>query len=175
MKKTILTIAIAIMSVIGIDAFAQQPEQAKVQLCEQENSKKCPKKEWKDKQNRKVRTNHKRQHANYELFNGIELSETQKEEIFKIDNERHEKNQKIDQKNRDNRQKVQNEYDKKMKKILTPEQYNKYLSNKDKSKANRDKVKRNFKKHNVKMEKKQHMHKKDSMLQQKRHQKQPLN
>lgn len=173
MKKTVLTIAIAIMSIIGFDAFAQQPSQTSAQQCEQKDSKKCPKKEWRQKQSKKRGANvHKG--AYYELFNGIELSDDQKEEIFKIDNERREKNKKIDQKNRDSRQKVQNDYDKKMKKILTQEQYNRYLLNKDKSKADREKVKRNFKKHNEKMTHRHPKSKKDSLLEQKRHQKQPM-
>lgn len=173
MKKTVLTIAIAIMSIIGFEAFAQQPSQASTQQCEQKDSKKCPKKEWREKQSKK-RSAHAHKGAYYELFNGIELSDDQKEEIFKIDNERREKNQNIDQKNRDSRQKVQNDYDKKMKKILTPEQYNRYLLNKDKSKADREKVKRNFKKHNDKMNHRHPKSKKDSLLEQKRHLKQPM-
>ena len=69
-------------------------------------------------------------------------------------------------------------YDKKLKKILTAEQYNQYLKNKEQRKADGKKVRQKFEKHNKKVGKvhnKPGKHLKgDSLLQQQRHKKQAM-
>lgn len=164
MKKTILSIAIALITMIGFESFAQQPQTANCEKKEQCTSKG----DW--KKNRKQ--HHKLQRTNHDLFVGLELTAEQKEEILKIDNEARERNNKINQKENQDKQKVQNDYDKKMKKILTPEQYNKYLINKEKDQKNKVEIKKRFREHNKNVERISNKHKKDSLMQQRRHQKQ---
>ena len=172
MKKTILSIAFALIATIGVETFAQQPqnnhERDRKEQCQ---PKPGSKKEWKD--------GHKHQHGrSVDMFHGLNLSPEQREKVTKLDNERREKKDKLDKKTRNEREKAQADYDKKLKKILTAEQYNQYLKNKERQEADGKKVRQKFEKHDKKVNKvhgKQSMHHKgDSLLQQQRHKKQAM-
>ena len=169
MKKTILSIAFALIATIGVETFAQQPqnnhERDRKEQCQQ---KPGSKKEWKD--------GHKHHHGrSVDMLHVIQLTAEQREKVSRLDNERREKKDKLDKKTRNEREKAQADYEKKLKKILTAEQYNQYLKNKERKEADGKKVRQKFEKHDKKVGKipgKPGMHHKgDSLLQQQRHQK----
>lgn len=170
MKKTILTFAFALIATIGVETFAQQPQHnPECGRKEQCQPKPGAKKEWKERHHNG---------RSVDMFHGLNLSAEQREKVNKLDNERIEKNDKLQKKSRDNFEKVQANYDKKLKKILTAEQYNQYLKNKEQRKADGKKVRQKFDKHNKKVGKvhnKPGKHLKgDSLLQQQRHKKQAM-
>lgn len=166
MKKTILSIAFALIATIGVETLAQQPQHRhECDRKEQCQVKPDAKKEWKNRHHhgRKV-----------DMFHDLNLSEEQREKLNKLDNDRREKNDRLQKKARNEREKAQADYEKKLKKILTAEQYNQYLKNKEQHKADGKKVRQKFAKHGKRMGKKVNMSKGDSLLQQQRHKKQPM-
>ena len=166
MKKTILSIAFALIATIGVETLAQQPQHRhECDRKEQCQTKPDAKKEWKNRHHhgRKV-----------DMFHDLNLSPEQREKLNKLDNDRREKNDRLQKKARNDREKAQADYEKRLKKILTAEQYNQYLKNKEQHKADGKKVRQKFAKHGKRMGKKVNMRKGDSLLQQQRHKKQPM-
>lgn len=166
MKKTILSIAFALIATIGVETLAQQPQHRhECDRKEQCQVKPDAKKEWKNRHHhgRKV-----------DMFHDLNLSPEQREKLNKLDNDRREKNDRLHKKARNDREKAQADYEKRLKKILTAEQYNQYLKNKEQHKADGKKVRQKFAKHGKRMGKKVNMSKGDSLLQQQRHKKQPM-
>lgn len=167
MKKTILTMAFLLLAMVGINAMAQQTESKCDKRTEQCESQKRDKKDWKKKKGDKRK---KRQHQRLDVFNGIELTADQKAEINKLDVEKKEKMAQSREEAQKNRKKVENDYDKKLKKILSDEQYSKYLSNKER--IHKQDIKQMFTKRGERPEKVARKMSKDSLMKKARHKKQ---
>lgn len=146
MKKTLFSIAFALIATITMPALAQQTattQQATQQTtctgteCNLDKSNK-PAKDRKDRRGDHRFDRNKDPKERMEMLKGrifadIELTDAQKQQIDKISNDRNEKIEQIRKESNKKIKAVQVDYDAEIKKILTEEQYQQYTANKEKA------------------------------------------
>ena len=132
MKKTILALAFAVISLGTISAFAQT-ESSAPQQCEQTQKPCCKGEKGKKKHG-------DRQQSRVSPFQGIELTAEQQQQIDKLRAERRAKADEAKKAKKEAKAQERSDFDNAVAQILTPEQYAQYKANCDSIKAKRGKA-----------------------------------
>ncbi len=140
MKKTLFSIAFALIATLSLPVFAQQtatPQQVtctKNDCTKDKNAKPAKDGRKGDKRfNRHMDPKERMEMLKSRIFEGIELTDAQKQEIDRRGNECDEKINQIRKESNEKIKAAQNDFDAEVKKILSEEQYQQYLSNKEKA------------------------------------------
>lgn len=131
MKKTILTMAILIASAFSFDLVAQQPETVSAEQTQEQVKSTEGRHKGKKGKHKGDKKAQKRRHPRFDVMDGIELTAEQQEAFRQLDIEKIEKTKSAIAEHNKAIEKIESDYDKKLKKVLTEEQYLRYLKNKE--------------------------------------------
>lgn len=147
MRKKALALIMSGLLFSTIGAFAQTENQGNKVVSEQTSA--C----CKDKKEKKKHCKGDKKRSS-NLFNGIELTEQQQQQIAALKAERKAKKEADKKENKEARAKERAAFDEKMAQILTPEQYAQYKSNVELMKDKNSKMKKKVQKMHSGKEKK---------------------
>ena len=145
MRKKVLGLVMAALAISSIGAFAQSEsqqtrEEVKKECCKEKKEKKeCKegKKDRKDgnkdRKNKKMRDGKKE--ARIKPFDGIQLTEAQQAQISQLKKNRKENFKKVKAAQKQDFVKEREAFDQEVAKVLTPEQYKVYETNRDNIRA----------------------------------------
>lgn len=139
MRKKAIALFMGALLFSTIGAFAQTENKGNNITCEQTSE--CCKNKKEKKDHKKGNKKHG-QKARFNAFNGIELTAQQQQQIDALKAERKAKKEADKKQNFEQRKKDKEEFDQKVSKILTPEQFALYKANCDSLKVKKEKMKK---------------------------------